>query len=289
MNKTSVLAALLTIASGYAGGAWAWGGLGHRTIGAIAERLLRPAARVAVADLLSDDLDKFGAPSGRRTLAAVSDWADEISGTPAAQPRWHYDDAPACDSGPKARYCPEGQCNTEQLKRLVTVVGNTHATKRERNEALKWVVHLLGDIHQPLHAADNGDRGGNLVTVALAGVRTRGRESLHRAWDDELVEQALRADRHRRVPADIDALALEAKRLAGRAGQGTPDGWALESNELARTAAYHYPEFVCGGVPSDIVLLDRDYQTRSATIARERLLLAGARLAGVLNDALASR
>jgi hypothetical protein len=70
--KTSVLGALLTIASGYAGGAWAWGGLGHRTIGAIAEQLLRPAARIAVAELLSDDLDKFEVPSGRHTLAAVS-------------------------------------------------------------------------------------------------------------------------------------------------------------------------------------------------------------------------
>lgn len=289
MKKTRVLAALLTIVSAYSAGASAWGGLGHRTIGAIAERLLRPAARVAVAELLSDDLDKFGAPSGRSTLEAVSDWADEISATPAARPRWHYDDAPVCDSAPKARYCPEAQCNTEQLKRLVTVVGDTHAARRERNEALKWVVHLVGDIHQPLHAADNGDRGGNLVTVALAGVRTRGRESLHRAWDNELVEQALQADRRSRAPADIGALALEAKRLAGRAGQGTPEGWALESNELARTAAYHYPEFVCGGVPSHIVLLDRDYQARSATIVRERLLLAGARLAGVLNAVLASR
>jgi S1/P1 Nuclease len=289
MKKTSVLAALLTIASGYAAGASAWGGLGHRTVGAIAERLLSPAARVAVAELLSDDLDKFGAPSGRSTLAAVSGWADEVSGTPAARPRWHYDDAPVCGSAPKARYCQEGQCNTEQLKRLVTVAGDKRATKRERNEALKWVVHLVGDIHQPLHAADNGDRGGNLVTVALAGVRTRGRESLHRAWDNELVEQGLQADRHGRVPADIDALALEATRLAGRAGQGTPDGWALESNELARTVAYHYPEFVCGVVPAHIVVLDRDYQARSATIARERVLLAGARLAGVLNEALASR
>ncbi|TLZ12564.1 MAG: S1/P1 nuclease [Gammaproteobacteria bacterium] len=289
MRSKSVLAALLTIASAYPPGVPAWGGLGHRTMGAIADRLLGPTARAGVAELLSGDVDKFGAPSGRRTLESVADWADEISGTPAARPRWHYDDAPVCGSAPKTRYCPEGQCNTGQLERLLTVVGDTHATKRERNEALKWVVHLVGDVHQPLHAADNADRGGNLVTVALAGVRTRGRESLHRAWDNELVGQALKTGRHRRVPADIGALAVEAGRLTGRAGPGTPDGWALESNELARTVAYHYPAFVCGTVPSQIVVLDRDYQARAAAIVRERLLLAGARLAGVLNERLGRR
>jgi hypothetical protein len=255
----------------------------------MADRLLSPEARVAVAELLSVDVDKFGALSGRRTLEAVADWADEVSGTPAARPRWHYDDAPVCGSAARVEYCPDGQCNTAQLERLVRVVGDTRATLEERNEALKWIVHLVGDIHQPLHAADNGDRGGNLVTVALAGVRTRGRESLHRAWDNELVGQALHAGRRRQPPADIDALADEARSLAARAGQGAPGSWAQESNELARTVAYHYPAFACGSVPSSIVVLDRDYQARAAAIIRERLLLAGARLAGVLNAALAPR
>src|SRR5436305_14603421 len=83
MRSKSVLAALLAVASAYPPGAPAWGGLGHRTMGAIADRLLLPAARAAVAEPLSGDVDKFGAPSGRRTLESVADWADEISGTPA--------------------------------------------------------------------------------------------------------------------------------------------------------------------------------------------------------------
>src|SRR5580658_6534870 len=65
-------------------------------------------------------------------------------------------------SEPKARYCPDGQCNSEELKRLIGVLADPRASPRQRNEALKWVVHLVGDLHQPLHAADNDDRGGNL-------------------------------------------------------------------------------------------------------------------------------
>ena len=284
--KSNVLSGFLAIAWSCAPSAWAWGGQGHRTIGAIADRLLSPAARAAVAQLLSGDLDKFGRLSTRRTLEAVSDWADEITATAAARPRWHYDDAPICGSAPKAHYCPDGQCNTEQLKRLITVLADTHAASRDRNEALKWVVHLVGDIHQPLHAADNGDRGGNRVPVALEGVRTRGHENLHRAWDNDLVRLALHAADRQRPPADIDALALEARSLVDEAGQGSPDSWALESNNLARNVAYHYRGFACDRVPRDLVVLDPDYQQQAEAIVRERVLLAGARLAAVLNGTL---
>jgi hypothetical protein len=265
----------------------AWGPQGHRTTGAIADRLLTPGAHAAVLRLLEDDRDKFGELSGRTTLESVSEWADELHGTEAARPSWHYDDLPICGSEEKARYCPDGQCNTEQLKRLIGVLGDTRAAAREHNEALKWVVHLVGDIHQPLHAADNSDHGGNLVPVALEGVRTRGRENLHRAWDNDLVQLALHAPNRQQPPRDIDALAGEAANLEREVGQGTPDSWARESNNLARNVAYHYPGFACNGVPAGIVVLDAAYLDDAGVVVRERLLLAGARLANLLNRTLA--
>lgn len=267
--------------------ALAWGPQGHRTIGAIADRLLTPGAHAAVLRLLEDDRDKFGEPSGRTTLESVSEWADELHGTEAARPSWHYDDVPICGSEEKARYCRDGQCNTEQLERLIGVLGDTRAAARERNEALKWVVHLVGDIHQPLHAADNRDRGGNLVPVALEGVRTRGRENLHRAWDNDLVQLALHARNRQQPPRDIDALADEAANLEREVGQGTPDSWARESNNLARNVAYHYPGFACNSLPAGIVVLDAAYLDDAGVVVRERLLLAGARLANLLNRTLA--
>jgi hypothetical protein len=286
-RRIRLLTAVLALAAaGAAPHARAWGPQGHRTIGAIADRLLTPEAHAVVAQLLAGDLDKFGNPSGRTTLEAVSVWADEIRGTPASQPRWHYDNMPVCGSVPRQRYCPDGQCNSAQLERLIGVLADPRAAARTRNEALKWVVHLVGDIHQPLHAADNADRGGNDVRVALAGVRTRGRESLHRAWDNELVRLALDTRSRQRPPADIDALALEARRLVANAGQGTPESWAVESNKLARNVAYRFPGFSCGRVPQGIVGLDAAYLEQARGIVRQRLLLAGGRLANLLNSVL---
>jgi hypothetical protein len=265
----------------------AWGPQGHRTVGAIADRLLTPPAHAAVLTLLAGDLDKFGAPSGRTTLEAVAVWADEIRGTPADRPRWHYDNIPVCGGAPRGRYCPDGQCNTAQLERLSALLRDPRATARERNEALKWLVHLVADIHQPLHAADNHDHGGNDVTVVLAGVRTRGRESLHRAWDNELVTLALHSRNRQQPPANIAALAVEARSLVGDAGQGSPDSWAVESNNLARNVAYTYAGFACNIVPQGTVVLDAAYQQQAEALVRERLLLAGARLAAVVNQTLA--
>ncbi|MGP8033073.1 MAG: S1/P1 nuclease [Steroidobacteraceae bacterium] len=286
MRKRGPFVATLALALAYAPLAAAWGPQGHRTVGAIADRLLTPAARSGVAQLLAADLDRFGNPSGRTTLESVSVWADEIRGTPADEPRWHYDDIPVCGSAQRDEYCPAGQCNSAQLERLSGVLADRQADLRTRNEALKWIVHLVADLHQPLHAADNADAGGNRVTVALAGVRTRGRESLHRAWDGELVRLALELRNRQRPPPDIDALAHEARALTATAGQGTPASWARESNHLARNVAYAYPGFACGRVPDGIVVLDRGYQREAEGIIRERLLLAGGRLANLLNELL---
>ena len=269
--------------------ALAWGPQGHRTVGAIADRLLTPGTRAVVIQLLAGDLDKFGNPSGRTTLEEVSVWSDEIYGTPAAHARWHYDNEPVCGAVTPAQVCRDGECGSEQLKRLISVMSDPRAPARERNEALKWVVHLVADLHQPLHAADNDDRGGNSVQVALAGVRTRGRESLHRAWDNDLVKLALQAPNRQQVPSDIEALALEARTLVGEAGQGTPDSWVKESNNLARNVAYRYPGFTCGSTAAGIVVLDSAYVENAAALVRERLLLAGGRLANVLNQNLGGR
>jgi hypothetical protein len=91
------------------------------------------------------------------------------------------------------------------------------------------------------------------------------------------------------VPADIDALALEAKALVAEAGQGSPDSWTIESNNLARNVAYRYPGFSCGAAPAGIVVLDAAYVQQAAALVRERLLLSGARLANLLNQALGGR
>jgi hypothetical protein len=286
--RTDALLVLALVALMGAPAALAWGPQGHRTSAAIADELLSPQARAAVRVLLADDRDKFGRPSHRTSLEAVSTWPDEIRGTPAAHPRWHYENLPVCGRASKSHDCPNGECNTEQLPRLIAVVGDPHASLQDRNVALKWVVHLVADLHQPLHAADNDDAGGNRVAVALEGVRTRGRTELHGVWDNELVQLTLGTRGHQRPPPNLAELAQAAQGLLRSKGQATPELWAQESNALARTVAYHFPGFQCDARPAQIVVLDVEYQRAAEQVIHERLLLAGARLAGVLNEVLGS-
>jgi hypothetical protein len=286
--RTDALLVLALAALTGAPAAFAWGPQGHRTSAAIADELLSPQARAAVRLLLADDRDKFGRLSHRTSLEAISTWADEIRGTPAAHPRWHYENIPVCGRASKVQDCPGGECNTEQLPRLIGIVGDAHASLQDRNVALKWVVHLVADLHQPLHAADNDDAGGNRVAVALEGVRTRGRAELHGVWDNELVQLTLGTRGRQRPPPNLAELARAAQGLLHRKGQASPEVWAEESNTLARTVAYRFPGFQCDARPAQIVVLDAGYQRAAEHVIFERLLLAGARLAGVLNQTLGS-
>lgn len=271
---------------------FAWGPVGHRAVGEVAQSLLTPAARVAVAELLADDRDRDGQPSGRRTLAEVANWPDEIRGSPGDRPHWHYDNRPVCRTagavGPRdARpWCQQDDCATAQLERLIGTVGDRSRPVAERNEALKWVVHLAGDLHQPLHAADLA-QGGNMIHVLRRGHE---RESLHMFWDVDLVAIALHP-----IDGEIPASAMQRLERRARAQEparvaAPPERWAQESNDLARTVALDLPGVGCeGGARSrafQTIAPNSRYVRRGRAVAEERLALAGARLAYVLNTAL---
>ncbi len=266
----------------------AWGPLGHHAVGAVAATLLSPGARVEVARLLLDDRDRNGAPSGRTTLADVSLWADERRGSEADRPRWHYDNMPACrDIPPRPEWCPQQQCASARIEPLLAVLGDRTRAVRERNEALKWIVHLVGDLHQPLHAADYA-QGATLVPVQLAGRPERTPVTLHGAWDVRLVAAALHAGRSLQPSDGALRGLLKGARAASAAMREAPAAqWVLESNRLARQVALDYPGFRCDGVPTQAVVLSADYQQRAQRVIRLQLALAGARLAAMLNRVLA--
>ena len=296
-HRTATLRALLAATTGLLLAAplpsSAWGPLGHQAVGAVADARLSPHAKSEVALLLANDLGRNGAPSGRTTLAAVSVWADEIRGSEADHPRWHYDNMPVCGAAPAAGaagWCMQGECASARLGELLSVLADRRRPELERNEALKWIVHLVGDLHQPLHAADFAE-GGTQVPVELAGSRGHPEHkralTLHGAWDVRLPNAALHAGRDRQ-PDDTAVQALQT-----RAGQfdpaqirAPPARWLAESNALARDVALDYPGFACDRVPQAAVTLSRAYQQRAQRVILERLALAGARLAYVVNRAL---
>jgi hypothetical protein len=294
-RATTPVAALLALAALMVSPAssLAWGPLGHRSVGAVADALLSPAAHAEVARLLADDRDRDGRPSGRTTLAEVSLWADEIRGTQSDRPAWHYDNMPVCGlAPPQATWCPEAQCASGRIEGLLAQLADRTAPPAKRRDALKWIAHLVGDLHQPLHAADYA-QGGNQVHVEFAGRPAATPWTLHAAWDIRLVSSALHAWAGHagasQIPpeASLRSLIARARRLPPAAREAPVAQWRAESNRLAREVALDYPGFRCDGVGADPIVLSADYQRRAQRVIVSQLALAGARLATVLDRALA--
>lgn len=156
-----VFAFVLVIASP---SALSWGALGHRLVGALAERHLQPSTGRAVRDLL------MGEPEP--TLAGVANWADSLRTIDPDRfkqtSRWHYVNLPenSCTYD-AARDCADGQCVVEAIKTQRTILADRSQSREIRRDALKFLVHLVGDAHQPLHAGNHDDKGGNQFQISL--------------------------------------------------------------------------------------------------------------------------
>jgi hypothetical protein len=257
-------------------------------VGEIAERFLTVEARAQIAKLLEADRMADNQRSGRRTLGEVANWADEIKDTDWGKRRgsWHYDDVPLCEAADYAKYCRNGRCASAQLARQIEILGNERARPGQRNEALKWVVHIVGDIHQPLHAANRGDRGGNRVQVSFFGERDNppyGTLNLHAVWDVSIVRRLI-ADRGERaivsVPiADSDRIAWE---------KGSISDWVDGSHRIARDAVYALLPVAasCSSKIVDVVAIGQAYYAKAAPSIEIQIKKAGVRLARVLNETL---
>lgn len=236
----------------------AWGPEGHLVIAAIAQAHLTAAARAKVAALLGGD----------NLVVLDSDWADEIRDQRPETAAWHYVNIPlAAVAYDPRRDCRGGDCVVAQIERDERILANARAGASARAEALRFLIHFVGDIHQPLHAVAD-DRGGNDVVVYLRGKRS----NLHRVWDNDTVgffgADPMAAARK----VDSGWTAAQRAAMSG----GAPSDWANESLADARRiyAAIKGPD------------LPDDYARRQAGLTRDRLEKAGLRLAAILNRLL---
>jgi hypothetical protein len=260
MGRAAAAVALTLFA---ATNALCWGREGHQIVVVIAERHLTATARERVRQILGPDT----------SLAAVSTWADEIRPSRPETAPWHYVDIPLNASAiDLARDCPTGDCVTAAINRFIAVLRDNTSSPDAKNEALKFVVHFVADLHQPLHSADNHDRGGNDVHVTFFGTNA----NLHSVWDTMLIE---RIDH---VPESY-AKRLDAALTDSNVGvfeEGTVEEWALESHSVAVKLAY-------GALPSGEQLdLGTNYFQIAAPAADLQLQKAGIRLAFILNQVL---
>ncbi len=247
---------------------WAWGRLGHRVISRIAEKKLTPKARAAITALLEPG----------ESLADASTWADEYKRQIRGSAAWHYVDVPLDESRYDVRFSGPGAergCIAEKLLEFMNVLGNPDQPVEERRIALRFVVHLVGDLHQPLHVGDNHDRGGNGTQVRFFA---RG-SNMHAVWDTLMIEHASKSEAF--WLTDVAALDTAENRAAWT--KGSVEDWATESLLAARQA---YQDPGTGRRLKPGQKLADAYYEQNRPVVRRRLMQAGWRLAMVLNEAL---
>jgi nuclease S1 len=246
---------LLTVAT-----CFSWYDKGHRIVGLIAEANLTVEARKGIEEILA----------GSMTLAEAAVWPDHEGRSVRDFDPLHYVNIPENAGGyDQGRDCPERNCMVEALKWFSAVIADKNSPIMVRRVALYYVAHLVGDMHQPLHAGRAGDRGGIDIPVSYRGETT----NLHFFWDTNLVE--LETETEEEVAKRLTANLTEEERLKWQAGD--PIQWTNESLVLVRSHAYN---IVPSGELSD------DYVEKARPIVRIRLAQAGLRLARLLNTAL---
>ncbi len=239
-----------------------WGVTGHRTVGRIAENHLSANAKTAVKELLGD-----------ASLADVSTWADEVRNQPEYRHTgsWHFLNLPLGLSYPEFEKQVEGMSQENVYSALLNeehILSDKTTTREQKTEALKFIVHFVGDLHQPMHISRAEDKGGNTIQLNYEGMGT----NLHSLWDTKLLEHQ----------------GLTYEQLADQYDHASPEQirqwqndplmkWIWESYEISSRL---YAEI--DAMKSRTI--DDNYYQAHIAIIRERIEKAGIRLAGVLNQ-----
>lgn len=249
--------------------ALSWGSDGHRLVAMLADQDLSPRARIAVGRLLNGS-----------DLADVSTWMDDVRSERqfSFMKRWHFVNINVCH--PQRAQCAGGDCAPERIKWAQTELRSSDPGRQLF--ALKVLVHLVGDIHQPLHAADNGDGGGNGVQVSNRSCGRYGCD-LHVYWDSYLVRNLMRGRSQSAVLSELHNLSTSS---SPEVDTQDPYSWALESEQVAASVAYAFPGFSCG--QNDSASLNDSYDLHATSAIKLQLAKAGRRLARILNKAFTS-
>ena len=237
---------------------------GHHLVALVSMHNLTTTTQLAIEDLL-----------GSASLAEVSTWADAEREHNRSTSTWHYIDYNIATGNVEREHA-------NQATILDAISSNSAAlqfskSRETRQRALKFIVHFVGDLHQPLHCADNNDAGGNKTLVIFQGEQTR----LHRLWDGPVVDHML-AERYPGKKLEEVALSFyeKYKKRQNNIISGTPESWARESFAIARDHVYRLQAPPVAGHPHPI---DESYLKKSTEIIEGQLAKAGLRLAHLLN------
>jgi hypothetical protein len=256
----------------------AWGPDGHIIVARIAELRLTPEASKKIGALLNGE--KSSGKAIRISDENFCNWADYVRRDRSETAPWHFVDIPFdAKSYDPVRDCANHQgCVVEAVRDFSRLIADPDTSQTERLEGLKFLVHFVGDMHQPLHCAErNGDRGGNECWVTFPGIAKA--QKLHVVWDVHLVKKNMEFHR-------MDALAFAAllnsritKEQEALWKQGSSADWAWESHMVAVTKTY--ATIPVGGGK----ILSHDYVETNQSVVDEQLKRGGVRLAELLNEA----
>jgi hypothetical protein len=272
----------------------AWGDYAHRLTGSIAWAQLTPAARAEVRQLLRAEAGLQTPQCRLRSIEEASVWPDCVRAVyrdrfAFASP-WHYQNINVCAPFDINARCDNGDCVTAQIPRQQALLADRSRPAAERLQAFAFLVHLVGDMHQPLHIGDKADLGGNQVRAAF-GFKSSERLNLHWIWDSDLAERALTEP-----PAVSPRTVARAPAPSGDTAAHVAI-WARETWEISRTIAY--PELkdtpdscaIAADARRDLPrgTVTPAYVAAATPAVRDQVGKAGARIALLINAVLASQ
>ncbi len=278
-KKTRSIGLLLSLS--FSVSAFAWGENGHRIVGEIAEKRLGVKAKKAIAEIV-----------GTESLARASTWPDEIKSDPkqyAHTVPWHFIQIADGQRFEDVAHPPEGDIFTA-LVQVEGILLNAKATLSQKREALRFMVHFVGDLHQPLHVGNGTDRGGNWCSVSWMSKLS----NLHAVWDSDMIDSLKLSFTEYSKFLESALSPQNEKQWAG----GRYADWISESQSLRESV---YPKLVVdekevpgrpfcrdsrlGPIePSLVPKLGYEYGYRFRSLLDQRLTQGGIRLAFALNS-----
>lgn len=313
----------------------AWGCQGHEEVALIAQMHLNSRALAMVNQILKDGpidpaWSRYCRETGLDPIAYAATWADDLRTLRPESYNWHFIDIPrGASKGDIQKYCElleapgsptppvSTGCVTKALREQIAILRAPESSPQKRADALRFVIHFVGDIHQPMHDTTNNDRGGNCVAVEFFGVEPQLKipqnqpgalipetpyysPNLHSVWDTRILSKAENGKTVQQFAAELDA--EFAAQMPGWRAEGIDfDAWAWEGHQLAE-------EFAYGKLPKPIPIekpvavkdcsgdnnimqrmfdlhedLEQPYQDATAPVVRSQIAKAGTRLAMLLN------
>jgi len=262
----------------------AWWEYGHETTAEVAMKLVKPRTKQSILWLLKQQRQLETPTCAARTIEEVSVWPDCIKTLGdrfSYAYAWHFQDVDICKQFDLKEPCAGGNCVSAQIARAQRMIADRELPARDRLIALAFLVHFVGDLHQPLHGAEHdGDQGGNKVKASYGAIP---RTNLHSIWDGLLADRAISSP----PPGAAGLLSGVSPEQRTEIAKGSLADWSRESWELARTQVYgSLIADPCATPAPSKVAMDEAKIEQLIPVLRLQVAKGGIRLARLLDEAL---